>query len=153
MGSLDYIIDTVSASHPIGPLLSLLKVDGKMVLVGIPQLPLQIHPGPLIFGKNLFDPQDLFLNLSNLSNRLNLLLLPSASGRRSISGSCIGSIVETQEMLDFCGEKNITCTIEKVAMADVNTAMERLAKSDVRYRFVLDVEGMGSTVGLDGLKL
>jgi D-arabinose 1-dehydrogenase-like Zn-dependent alcohol dehydrogenase len=77
----------------------------------------------------------------------------SASGRRSISGSCIGSIAEMQEMLDFCGEKNITCTIEKVAMANVNTAMERLAKSDVRYRFVLDVEGMGSTVGLDGLKL
>ena len=53
-GSLDYIIDTVSASHPIEPLLGLLKIDGKMVLVGIPQLPLQIHPGPLIFGDLIF---------------------------------------------------------------------------------------------------
>ena len=60
-------------------------------------------------------------------------------GRRSISGSCIGSIEETQEMLDFCGEKNITCMIEKVSMDNVNVAMERLAKSDVHYRFVLDI--------------
>ncbi|MCO5611649.1 hypothetical protein L7F22_065903 [Adiantum nelumboides] len=102
--SLDYIIDTVSAVHALEPLLNLLTVNGKLVLLGIPEKPLQIQPGAVIFG------------------------------------SLIGGIEETQEMLDFCAEKNITSMIEKIPMQYVNTAMERLAKSDVKYRFVIDVE-------------
>ena len=61
------------------------------------------------------------------------------AGRRCVGGSLIGGVKETQEMLDFCGEHNISCTIEKISMAHVNMAMERLAKGDVEYRFVIDV--------------
>ncbi|KAI5055064.1 hypothetical protein GOP47_0030482 [Adiantum capillus-veneris] len=108
--SLDYIIDTVSAVHALEPLLDLLTVNGKLVLVGIPEKPLQMQPKAVIFG------------------------------RRFVGGSLIGGVEETQKMLDFCAEKRITSTIEKIPMHYVNTAMERLAKSDVKYRFVIDLE-------------
>ncbi|KAH9289014.1 hypothetical protein KI387_033131 [Taxus chinensis] len=107
--SMDYIVDTVSAVHPIFQLLNLLKVNGKMVLVGAPDKPLQLPAFPLLFG------------------------------RRMIGGSMIGGMKETQEMVDFCGEHNITCDIEKISIDYVNTAMERLEKSDVKYRFVIDI--------------
>uniref|UniRef100_A0A0D6QSZ8 Enoyl reductase (ER) domain-containing protein n=1 Tax=Araucaria cunninghamii TaxID=56994 RepID=A0A0D6QSZ8_ARACU len=107
--SFDYIIDTVAVQHPIFPLLNVLKVNGKMVLVGAPDKPLALPAFPLIFG------------------------------RRMIAGSMIGGMKETQEMINFCAEHDITCDIEKIPMDYVNTAMERLKKSDVRYRFVLDV--------------
>lgn len=107
--TLDFIIDTVAVAHPIDPLLNLLKVNGKLVLVGIPEHPLQLTPGSMVFG------------------------------RRLLAGSSIGGIAETQEMLDFCGENNITATIENISMDYVNTAMERLQYSDVKYRFVLDI--------------
>uniref|UniRef100_A0A0D6QRS6 Enoyl reductase (ER) domain-containing protein n=1 Tax=Araucaria cunninghamii TaxID=56994 RepID=A0A0D6QRS6_ARACU len=109
--SLDFIIDTVSAVHPLEPLLSLLKHDGKLVLVGLPEKPLQLNASALIFG-----------------------------GRHTIGASLIGGISETQEMVNFCAEHNVTCMVEIVKMSYVNTAMERLRKSDVRYRFVIDVE-------------
>jgi cinnamyl-alcohol dehydrogenase len=108
--SLDYIIDTVSADHPLQPLLDLLKVNGKLVLVGVPEKPLYFHPATLIFG------------------------------RRFVAGSLVGGVKETREMLDFCAEHNISCVIEKVPMDYVNTAMERLGKGDVKYRFVIDVD-------------
>lgn len=107
--TLDYIIDTVAAVHPIDPLLNLLKVNGKLVLVGIPEQSLQLSPGAVVFG------------------------------RRFLAGSSVGGIAETQEMFEFCSKSNITATIEKIPMDYVNTAMERLEKSDVKYRFVLDI--------------
>jgi len=107
--SLDYIIDTVSADHPIQPLISLLKVQGKLVLVGLPENPIFFHPAAVI------------------------------SGRRFVGGSSIGGVKETQEMLDFCAEHNISCMIENIPIDYVNTAMERLRKGDVKYRFVINV--------------
>lgn len=109
MSSMDFIIDTVSAVHRLEPLLSLLKVNGKLITVGLPDRPLELPLFPLVLGRKL------------------------------VGGSEIGGMKETQEMLDFCGKHNITCDIELIRMDYINTAMERLAKSDVRYRFVIDV--------------
>eukprot|EP00252_Welwitschia_mirabilis_P006132 TRINITY_DN16868_c0_g2_i1.p1 TRINITY_DN16868_c0_g2~~TRINITY_DN16868_c0_g2_i1.p1 ORF type:complete len:371 (+),score=58.99 TRINITY_DN16868_c0_g2_i1:26-1114(+) len=108
--SLDFIIDTVSADHSVQPLLKLLKTDGKLVVLGAPQKPLDVPASSLLFG------------------------------RRMVAGSLIGGLKETQEMLDFCGEHKITCVIEKISMDYVNTAMQRLSKGDVKYRFVIDIE-------------
>lgn len=107
--SLDYIIDTVSADHPLHHLINLLKVNGKLILVGMPEKPISFHPASVIFG------------------------------RRIVGGSATGGVKETQEMLDFCAEHNISCMIENIAMDYVNTAIERLGKGDVKYRFVIDV--------------
>ncbi|KAK8672858.1 hypothetical protein V6N13_111215 [Hibiscus sabdariffa] len=109
IGSMDYIIDTVSAAHPLLPLLSVLKVNGKLVTVGLPNKPLELPVFPLVFGRKL------------------------------VGGSDVGGMKETQEMLDFCAKHNIAADIELIRMDEINTAMERLAKSDVRYRFVIDV--------------
>ena len=109
--SFDLIVNTVAASHDLDPFLSLLKRDGTLVLVGAPEHP---HPSPSVF---------------------NLLF-----GRRSLAGSGIGGIKETQEMLDFCAEKNIVSDIELIPVQQVNTAYERMLKGDVKYRFVLDMK-------------
>ncbi|KAJ9670618.1 hypothetical protein PVL29_026895 [Vitis rotundifolia] len=109
--NLDYILDTVPALHPLQSHLSLLKVDGKLFLVGVSPKPLQ------------FDATDLIL------------------GKKNITGSFIGSMEETQEILDFWAEKNLTSMIEIVKMDYVNKAFERMERSDVRYRFVVDVAG------------
>ncbi|KAH9712638.1 putative cinnamyl alcohol dehydrogenase 6 [Citrus sinensis] len=109
MGTLDGIIDTVSAVHPILPLLGLLKSQGKLVLVGAPDKPLELPVISLIMG------------------------------RKTVSGSSTGGMKETQEMIDFAAKHNITADIEVISMDYVNTAMERLAKADVRYRFVIDI--------------
>ncbi|RVW49630.1 putative cinnamyl alcohol dehydrogenase 1 [Vitis vinifera] len=109
--SLDYIIDTVPVFHPLEPYLSLLKLDGKLILLGIINTPLQF------------------------ANPMVML------GRKSITGSFIGSMKETEEVLEFCKEKGVTSMIEMVKMDYVNTAFERLEKNDVRYRFVVDVAG------------
>ncbi|XP_068646776.1 probable cinnamyl alcohol dehydrogenase 6 [Aristolochia californica] len=107
--TLDFIIDTVSAPHSLGSVLDLLKVKGILVLVGAPEKPVQVPAFPLIFGK------------------------------RVVAGSVIGGMKETQEMLDICGKHNITCDIELIKPDYINTAVERLAKNDVRYRFVIDI--------------
>ncbi|KAJ1695654.1 hypothetical protein LUZ63_012352 [Rhynchospora breviuscula] len=109
VASMDGIIDTVSATHPIPPLLSLLKPNGKMILVGIPEKPLEIPAFTLIFGG------------------------------KTLSGSLIGGIKDTQEMIDFAGKHNVTADIELISADYVNKAIERLAKADVRYRFVIDI--------------
>ncbi|KAH7314806.1 hypothetical protein KP509_21G021300 [Ceratopteris richardii] len=108
--SMDYILDTVSASHDLEQLMTLLVPDGRIVLLGIPPEPFKINPFSLIIG------------------------------RRSVTGSDIGSIHETQEMLDFCGQKNITSTIEKISIDYLNMAMDRLVNADVKYRFVIDLD-------------
>ncbi|XP_058187440.1 8-hydroxygeraniol dehydrogenase-like isoform X3 [Rhododendron vialii] len=109
VGTLDGIIDTVSAVHALVPLLFLLKYHGKIIMVGAPNKPLELPVFPLIIG------------------------------RKAIAGSCIGGMKETQEMINFAGKHNITPLIEVIPMGYVNTAMERLVKADVKYRFVLDV--------------
>ncbi|ESQ53283.1 hypothetical protein EUTSA_v10025561mg [Eutrema salsugineum] len=109
MGTMDGIIDTVSATHPLLPLLGLLKYKGKLIMVGAPEKPLELPVLPLILGKKM------------------------------VVGSMIGGIKETQEMVDMAGKHNITADIELISVDYVNTAMERLEKADVRYRFVIDV--------------
>ncbi|KAI3992889.1 hypothetical protein MKX01_034239 [Papaver californicum] len=109
MGSMDGIIDTVSANHPLLPLIGLLKTQGKLVMVGLPEKTLEIPAFPLV------------------------------GGRKMVAGSCIGGMKETQEMIDLAGKHNITADIEVIPMDYVNTAMERLVKADVRYRFVIDI--------------
>jgi uncharacterized zinc-type alcohol dehydrogenase-like protein len=111
-GSFDFILDCVSASHDINSYLNLLKVDGTLCLVGAPEHPLPVSIFSLLMG------------------------------RRSFSGSGIGGIVETQEMLDFCAEKSIASDIETIAIQQVNEAYERLLKSDVKYRFVIDMASL-----------
>ena len=108
-GSLDGIIDTVSAMHDLQAYIALLRASGKYVCVGAPPEPYQISAFALLMRRIL------------------------------VGGSLIGGIKETQEMLDFCAEKNITSDVEVIPMSYVNTAMERLVKADVRYRFVIDM--------------
>ena len=108
--SLDFIIDCVSAPHDLDPYLATLKTNGRLVLVGIPEQP---HQAPDV--------------------------TPMVFRRLSISGSSIGSIKETQEMLDFCGEHNITADIELIAGEAVEDAFARMLKGDVKYRFVIDM--------------
>ncbi|XP_078448251.1 putative cinnamyl alcohol dehydrogenase 6 [Wolffia australiana] len=109
--TLDFVLDTVSAKHSLGPVLDLLKVNGTLVFVGAPDAPVELPSFPLIFGK------------------------------RIVAGSLIGGIEETQEMLNVCGERNIVCDIERVGTSQINEAMNRLARNDVRYRFVIDITG------------
>lgn len=116
--SLHFILDTVSGEHDMNPYLQLLKVDGTIVLVGAPEKPLPIAAFSLI------------------------------PYRRSLAGSTIGSIAETQEMLDFCSKHNITADIEMINIDQINEAYERLLKSDVRYRFVIDMASL-KTKGSD----
>lgn len=111
-GSFDLIINTVSAAIDWNAYLGLLKVDGAMVLLGVPANPVPVSAFPLIFG------------------------------RRSLAGSLIGSIKETQEMLDFCGERGIVSEIERIDIDAVNEAFDRVMKSDVRYRFVIDMASL-----------
>ena len=108
-GTFDFILDAVSASHDINAYMNLLKRDGNLTLVGAPAEPLPVAAFPLLMR------------------------------RRSLSGSLIGGLPETQEMLDFCGQHNITCDIEMIRMDQINAAYERMLKSDVKYRFVIDM--------------
>ncbi|PKB17976.1 NAD(P)-dependent alcohol dehydrogenase [Flavobacterium sp. 5] len=112
-GKFDLIIDTVPYIHDVNPYVGTLNTNGTLVLVG--------YLGPL-------DP---FLNT-----------VPMIMGRKSVAGSLIGGIAETQEMLDFCGEHNIVSEIELIKMQDINEAYERMLKSDVRYRFVIDMASL-----------
>ena len=113
-GSFDFILDTVSANHDINAYLNLLRLDGNITLVGAPEKPLEVAAFSLIMA------------------------------RRSLSGSNIGGIAETQEMLDFCGEHNITADVEVIPIQKVNEAYERLLKSDVKYRFCIDMASLKS---------
>ncbi|MGE4323038.1 MAG: NAD(P)-dependent alcohol dehydrogenase [Sphingobium sp.] len=108
-GSFDFILNTVAASHDLDAFMTLLKRDGTMTLVGVPE---HAHPSP---------------NIGNL-----------VFGRRSLAGSLIGGIAETQEMLDFCAEKGIVADIEMIRADEIEHAYERMLRSDVKYRFVLD---------------
>ncbi len=106
----DLIIDTVPYSHDVNPYMPTLALDGTLVFVGL------------------------------IGNHPELSTVPMVFGRRSIAGSLIGGIKETQELLDFCGEHNIVSDVEMINMADINDAYERMLKSDVKYRFVIDIQ-------------
>jgi uncharacterized zinc-type alcohol dehydrogenase-like protein len=112
-GSFDLILNTVSASHNLDQYTNLLKRDGALILVGVPETP---HPSP---------------------SALNLIFR-----RRTIAGSLIGGLKETQEMLDFCAEHNIVSDIETIPMQKIDEAYERMLKSDVKYRFVIDMASL-----------
>lgn len=113
-GSFHFILDTVSADHDINAYLNLLGRDGNLTLVGAPPKPLSVAAFSLLFG------------------------------RKSLSGSIIGGIAETQEMLDFCGTNQITADVEVIPIQKVNEAYERLLKSDVKYRFSIDMASLQS---------
>jgi len=110
--SFDFILDSVSAQHDVGAYLELLKRDATMVVVGVPEKPLPLGMFPLVLG------------------------------RRRVAGSLIGGLAETQEMLDFCGERGIACDIELIPIGRINEAYERMLKSDVKYRFVIDMASL-----------
>lgn len=109
-GTFDFILDAVSADHDLNAYMNLLKRDGNLTLVGAPEKPLPVAAFPLLMR------------------------------RRSLSGSLIGGLPETQEMLDFCGQHGIAADIETIAMDQINEAYERMLKSDVKYRFVIDMK-------------
>ncbi len=110
--SFDFILDTVSAEHDINQYLNLLTLNGNMTLVGAPEKPLSVHSFGLIFGN------------------------------RTLSGSLIGGIAQTQEMLDFCGAHNITADVEVIPIQKINEAYDRLLRSDVKYRFSIDMSSL-----------
>lgn len=112
--SFDFILDAVAAQHDINAYINLLARDGNITMVGAPEKPLSVGVFGLIMG------------------------------RRSFSGSPIGGIAETQEMLDFCGQHNITADVEVIPIQKVNEAYERMAKSDVKYRFSIDMASLKS---------
>jgi len=113
-GSFDFILDAVAAEHDINAYINLLRRDGNLTMVGAPETPLPVAVFGLLFR------------------------------RRSFSGSIIGGIAETQEMLDFCGKNNITSDVEVIPIQKVNEAYERLVKSDVKYRFSIDMASLKS---------
>lgn len=110
--SLDFILDTVSASHDVDALVSLLRRDGTLCMVGLPETPLSVRAGRLAFG------------------------------RRHLTGSGIGGVAETQEMLDFCAEHGIVSDIERIPIQEIDRAYDRVVRSDVRYRFVIDAASL-----------
>ena len=111
-GSFDFILDAVSADHDVNAYLQLLKLNGTMTLIGAPSKPLAVASFSLLLN------------------------------RHRLAGSLIGGIRETQEMLDFCGEKGITADIELIRIQQINEAYERLLRSDVKYRFVIDMASL-----------
>jgi uncharacterized zinc-type alcohol dehydrogenase-like protein len=111
-GKFDFILNTVSAQHDYNEYLNLLTLNGAMVVVGVPPLPTAVHAFSLIMK------------------------------RRTLAGSLIGGIKETQEMLDFCAEHNIVSDVEVIKADYINEAYERILKSDVKYRFVIDIASL-----------
>ncbi len=112
-GRFDFILDTVSAPHDLARYAELLRRDGAMVLLGAPDKPAVLPAFSLIMA------------------------------RRSVAGSLIGGIAETQEMLDFCAARGIVSDVETIAIQDIDKAYDRMLKGDVRYRFVIDLASLG----------
>jgi uncharacterized zinc-type alcohol dehydrogenase-like protein len=110
--SFDFILDCVSAQHDLNAYMALLKLDGTLCLVGVPEKPLAVHAFSVIMP------------------------------RRNFAGSCIGGIAETQEMLDFCGKHGITSDVEVIPAQQIDEAYDRLLKSDVKYRFSIDMSSI-----------
>jgi uncharacterized zinc-type alcohol dehydrogenase-like protein len=113
-GTFQFILDCVAAEHDINAYLQLLDLNGKITLVGAPEKPLPVSAFALLFGN------------------------------KTLSGSIIGGIPETQDMLDFCGQHNITANVEVISIQQVNEAYERMLKSDVKHRFSIDMASLKS---------
>ncbi len=113
-GSFDFILNTIAAPHDINAYLALLKIEGTMVMVGVPDKPLGLGTFSLI------------------------------GGRKNLAGSLIGGVKETQEMLDYCAKHNITSDVEVIPMQQINDAYERMIKGDVRYRFSIDMSSLAA---------
>ncbi|MEL7833925.1 NAD(P)-dependent alcohol dehydrogenase [Fodinibius sp. Rm-B-1B1-1] len=111
-GSFDFLLNTIPVKHDLDPYIQLLSVDATMVLVGAIEPLEEMHGGRLI------------------------------GGRKRVAGSVIGGIKETQEMLDFCGEHNVTCDVEMIDIQNINEAYKRVVNSDVKYRFVIDMQSL-----------
>jgi uncharacterized zinc-type alcohol dehydrogenase-like protein len=111
-GYFDFILDTVSSAHDLNPYLSMLKTHGVLVCLGIDPEPVPVAVVGMVFNGKV------------------------------LAGSLIGSVMETQEMLDYCAENNIVCDVEMIEMKDINTAYERMQRSDVKYRFVIDMASL-----------
>jgi uncharacterized zinc-type alcohol dehydrogenase-like protein len=111
-GTFNFLLDTIAADHDVNAYLNLLNHDGTLCLVGAPAKPMAVSAFTLLMG------------------------------RRNLAGSNIGGIAETQEMLDFCGEHNIIADVEVIPMQKVNEVYERLVKSDVKYRFAIDMASL-----------
>jgi uncharacterized zinc-type alcohol dehydrogenase-like protein len=114
VGEFDFILNTIPVDHKVDPYLDLLKVDGTMCVVGAVEPLSQVNAAQLMFG------------------------------RKNLAGSLIGGIQQTQEMLNFCGEHNITSDVEVIRMDQIQEAFERLVKSDVKYRFVIDMKSLSA---------
>ena len=112
MGEFDFILNTIPVNHKVDPYLDLLKLDGTMCVVGAVEPLDRVDASQLMFG------------------------------RKRMAGSIIGGILETQQMLDFCAEKNIVSEVELIRMDKINEAFERMVKSDVKYRFVIDMSSL-----------
>ena len=113
-GEFDFILNTIPVDHKVDPYLDLLKVEGTMCVVGAVEPLSQVNAAQLMFG------------------------------RKNLAGSLIGGIQQTQEMLNFCGEHNITSDVEVIRMDQIQEAFERLVKSDVKYRFVIDMKSLSA---------
>jgi len=111
-GTFDFILDTASAPHALEPYLALLKQDGTLTMVGLPEKPPTLHPFNLI------------------------------TKRISVAGSMIGGMPETQQMLDYCGQHNIAAEVEVIPIQKINEAFERMLRQDVKYRFVIDMSSL-----------
>ena len=114
-GSLDFVLDAVSADHDLNAYLGLLRTEGTMVCLGVPPKPASVAVMSLLFGN------------------------------KKLAGSLIGGIAETQEMLDYCASKKIVADVEVIPIQKINEAYERMIKSDVRYRFVIDIASLKGT--------
>jgi uncharacterized zinc-type alcohol dehydrogenase-like protein len=112
--SFDFIINTVAATNDLSPIIALLKLEGTLVQLGAPEHPLPVAVFPLM------------------------------AKRRSLAGSAIGGLAETQEMLDYCAEHNITADVEVIAIQDINEAFERMVRGDVKYRFTIDMASLAA---------
>lgn len=112
VGEFDFLLNTIPVPHDFNQYMPLLKVNGTMCIVGAVGPTAELNSGNLIFG------------------------------RRSVAGSLVGGIKETQEMLDFCGKHNIVSDIEIIKITEINEAYERMIKSDVKYRFVIDMASL-----------
>lgn len=136
--SLDYILDTVPAFHDLQTYLSLLKVDGKVIIVGVATKPLEFDSDDIILGRQCY-----FWFWANLTHALDIdaEILCCYAGKKTITGSFVGNMEDTQGVLDFWAEKGLSSMIEVVKADYANEAFERMVKNDVRYRFVLDMAG------------
>ena len=131
-----------AVQHDLSLYLQLLRPEGKLILVGLSPEPLALPPFAVAFGEPTLPQAGILLSVHASGRQLTSFPPPPPRpGRKIVSGSAIGSIKETQEMLDFCSQHSITCMIERIGIDEINGAMQRMEAGQVHYRFVVDVQG------------